>query len=104
MYPRWARTGPLSNLQTMDGFKIICLNAKRLKAFSYPQGNTSKKVCKILLFHNLVYSENYDIVRVCKTSLNSSVLNSEILKNFRTVLQRDRHGRVGGTGVLVVVI
>ena len=89
----------------MDGFKILCLNAKRLKAFSYPQENTSKKVCKILLFHNLECSENYDIVRVCKTSLNSSVLSNEILTNYRTVLQHDKPDRAGsGTGVLVVVI
>ena len=60
------------------------------------------KVCKISLFQDLVYSGNYDVVCVCETWLNNSVLSSEILPNYGTVYRRDRSGRAGG-GVLVVV-
>ena len=85
-----------------DGFKILYLNARSLKAFVHSPENTYTKVCKISLFQDLVYSGNYDVVCVCETWLNNSVLSSEILPNYGTVYRRDRSGRVGG-GVLVVV-
>jgi hypothetical protein len=48
--------GPTSDSQSTDGFKILYLNARSLKAFVHPPGNTSLKVCKISLFQDLVYS------------------------------------------------
>ncbi|CAB4011989.1 Hypothetical predicted protein [Paramuricea clavata] len=94
--------GPTSDSQSRDGFKILYLNARSLKAFVHPPGNTSTKVCKISLFQDLVYSGNYDVVCVCETWLNNSVLSSEIIPNYGTVFRRDRTGRIGG-GVLVAI-
>ncbi|CAB3983304.1 Hypothetical predicted protein [Paramuricea clavata] len=94
--------GPTSDSQSRDGFKILYLNARSLKAFVHPPGNTSPKVCKISLFQDLVYSGNYDIVCVCETWLNNSVLSSEIIPNYGTVFRHDRTGRIGG-GVLVAI-
>jgi exonuclease III len=94
--------GPTSDSQSRDGFKILYLNARSLKAFVHPPGNTSPKVFKISLFQDLVYSGNYDVVCVCETWLNNSVLSSEIIPNYGTVFRRDRTGRIGG-GVLVAI-
>ena len=58
--------GPTSDSQSTDGFKILYLNARSLKAFVHPPGNTPLKVCKISLFQDLVYSGNYDVVCVCE--------------------------------------
>ena len=94
--------GPMLDTQATDGFKILYLNARSLKAFVHSPENTYTKVCKISLFQDLVYSGNYDVVCVYETWLNNSVLSSQILPNYRTVYRRDRSGRVGGA-VLVVV-
>ena len=58
------------------------------------------KVCKNALFQDLIYSGNYDVVCVCETWLNNSILSSEILPNYGTVFLRDRIGRIGG-GILI---
>ncbi|CAB4040713.1 Hypothetical predicted protein [Paramuricea clavata] len=59
------------------------------------------KVCKIGVFQQLVYSGDYDVVCVCETWLNDSVLDSELLAGY-SIFRRDRLGRTGG-GVLVAV-
>ena len=94
--------GPTSDPQTTDGFKILYLNARSLKAFDHPPESASLKVCKISLLQDLVYSGNYDVVCVSETWLNNSVLNSETLPKYGTVFRRDRTDRIGG-GVLVAV-
>ena len=63
--------------------------------------NDPSKVCKITYFQQLVYSGNYDIVSVCATWLNDSVLDSELLKGY-SIFRKDRVERNGG-GVLVAV-
>ena len=60
------------------------------------------KVCKISLFQDLVCSGNYDVVCVCETRLNNSVLISEIIPNYGIVFRRDRTCRIGG-GFLVSI-
>ena len=47
------------------------------------------------------YSAKYDIVCICETWLNDSVLNSELLPGY-CVFRRDRVARNGG-GVLVAI-
>jgi hypothetical protein len=42
------------------------------------------------------------VVCVCETWLNNSILSSEILPNYGSVVRCDRVGRIGG-GVLVAV-
>ena len=81
---------------------VLYLNARSLKAFVHPIGDKSVKICKISLLQQLTYSGNYDVVCVCETWLNSSVLNSEILPNYGSIFRCDRTGRIGG-GVLVAV-
>jgi hypothetical protein len=63
--------------------------------------NDPSKVCKITYFQQLVYSGNYDIVSVCATWLNDSVLDSELLKGY-SIFRKDKVGRNCG-GVLVAV-
>ena len=55
-----------------------------LKAFATDpdQPNATSKVCKITLLQRLVYSAKYDIVCICETWLNDSVLNSELLPGY----------------------
>ena len=59
------------------------------------------KVCKITLLQHLVYSATYDVVCICETWLNESVLSSELLPGY-SIFRRDRVGKIGG-GVLVAV-
>ena len=84
------------------GLNVLYLNARSLKAFVYPVGQKSVKICKISLLQQLTYSGNYDVVCVCETWLNNSVLSSEILPNYGSIFRCDRVGRNGG-GVLVAV-
>ena len=59
------------------------------------------KLCKITLLKHLVYSATYDVVCICETWLNESILSSELLPGY-SIFRRDRVGKIGG-GVLVAV-
>lgn len=87
---------------TSLGLNVLYLNTRSLKAIVAQTDYPSAKICKISLFQHLVYSGDYDVVCVCETWLNDSVLNSEILSNYGTIFRRDRVNRTGG-GVLVAV-
>ena len=56
-------------------------------------------VCKITLFQQLVHSGIYDVICVCETWLNDSVMNSEILSGY-SIFPKDRVDCVG-CGILV---
>ncbi|XP_046859925.1 uncharacterized protein LOC124453203 [Xenia sp. Carnegie-2017] len=84
-----------------DGLIILYINARSLKAFVASSDNGGTKVCKIQLLQLLVFSSSYDVVCVCETWLNDSILSSEILLGC-TIYRRDRFNRIGG-GVLVAV-
>ena len=86
--------GPRSSIE------CLYLNSRSLKAFVEMDDKPSK-VCKIDVFQQLVYSGDYDVVCVCETWLNDSVLDSELLAGY-SIFRRDRLGRTGG-GVLVAV-
>jgi hypothetical protein len=86
--------GPRSSIER------LYLNSRSLKAFVEMDDKPSK-VCKIDVFQQLVYSGDYDVVCVCETWLNDSVLDSELLAGY-SIFRRDRLGRTGG-GVLVAV-
>jgi hypothetical protein len=53
------------------------------------------------ILQELVYSNDYDIICLCETWLNDSVLNNELLPGY-SIHRRDRQGQIGG-GVLVAV-
>jgi hypothetical protein len=89
---------PTKNLG--QGLNALYLNARSLKAF-VPSDQDLSKVCKITLLQHLVYSATYDVVCICETWLNESVLSSELLPGY-SIFRRDRVGKIGG-GVLVAV-
>ena len=63
--------------------------------------SATPKVCKTTLLQQLVYRGNYDVVCVCGTGLNNSVMDCELLYGY-SIYRRDREGRVSG-GVLVAI-
>ena len=90
-----------SSDHTSNELNAIYLNARSLKAFVPLNDDSSAKVCKITLLQELIQSGSYDIVCICETWLNDSVLSSELLHGY-SVFRRDRVEKVGG-GVLVAV-
>ena len=96
--------GPANNSTrscNSDGLNILYINARSLKAFVASSDNGGTRVFKIQLLQLLVFSSSYDVVCVCETWLNDSILSSEILPGY-TIYRRDRLNRIGG-GVLVAV-
>ena len=92
---------PTHSENSLRGLECLYLNSRSLKAFVQVDDNDPSKVCKITFFQQLVYSGDYDIVSVCETWLNDSVLDSELLKGY-SIFRKDRVERNGG-GVLVAV-
>ena len=90
-----------STEHTSNELNAIYLNARSLKAFVPFNGDSSAKVCKITLLQELVHSGSYDIICICETWLNDSIISSELLPGY-SVFRRDRVEKVGG-GVLVAV-
>ena len=82
--PDPASNARFSNGRHINGLNASYLNARSLKAFATDpdQPNATSKVCKITLLQRLVYSAKYDIVCICETWLNDSVLNSEPLPGY----------------------
>ena len=68
-----------SSDHTSNELNAIYLNARSLKAFVPLNDDSSAKVCKITLLQELIQSGSYDIVCICETWLNDSVLSSELL-------------------------
>ena len=77
------------------------VNTRSLKAFVPSTTDCTSKQCKITLLQHLVYSATYDIVCICETWLNASVLSNELLPGY-SIFRRDRVRKIGG-GVLVAV-
>ncbi|CAB4004932.1 Hypothetical predicted protein [Paramuricea clavata] len=90
-----------STEHTSNELNAIYLNARSLKAFVPFNDDSSAKVCKITLLQELVHSGSYDIICICETWLNDSIISSELLPGY-SVFRRDRVEKVGG-GVLVAV-
>ena len=84
-----------------DALNALYLNARSLKAYVPSNTDCTSKQCKITLLQHLVYSATYDIVCICETWLNATVLSSELLPGY-SIFRRDRVGKIGG-GVLVAV-
>lgn len=80
--------------------RTLYLNARSLKAVMESPDNTSKRISKLTIFQNLIYSEQYDIVCVCETWLNDYILDNEILPGY-TIHRKDRKNNMRGGGVLV---
>ena len=82
---------------------LSCLyvNARSLKAFVPSSVDPSVKVCYISKLQDLVYAGIYDLVCICETWLNDTVLSSELLPGY-SIFRRDRACKTGG-GVLIAV-
>jgi hypothetical protein len=80
---------------------VLYFNARSLKSFVPIDNDTSNKVCKITLLQELVHGGEYEVVCICETWLNNTILDTELLPGFNIFL-RDRTGRIGG-GVLIAI-
>ena len=81
--------------------KTLYMNSRSLKALVDDNNVQGNKISKSVLFQNMVYAEQYDIVCVCETWLHEGVLDNEILQGY-TIYRKDRLDNRGG-GVLVAV-
>ena len=93
-------TGTSPN-KMIDGLRAWYINSRGLKAFVDDHAS-GKKINKLSLFQNLIYTEQYDIVRVCETWLKENVLDNEILPGY-TIHRTDLCDYKRGGGVLVAV-
>ena len=85
----------------VEALNALYLNARSLKAFIPSNTGVTSKQCKITLLQHLLYSAAYDIVCICETWLNATILSSELLPGY-FIFRCDRVGKIGG-GVLVTV-
>jgi hypothetical protein len=94
-------TNPGPNTAPSTGLNVLYLNARSIKAFVSLDDDPSRKICKMSILQELVYSNDYDVVSICETWLNDSVMSAEILTGYN-IYRKDRPGRTGG-GVLIAV-
>lgn len=92
-----------SSSNCATNLKCISLNAQSLKGFVKSPNLATTKTCKLSLFQNFVYSENYDIIAVTETWLNDNIFNSEILNCGYTIYRKDRGSGKRGGGVLLAI-
>ena len=76
--------------QWNDSLRVLYLNTRSLKAIVDSPDDCARKICKISLLQQLVYGEDFHVISLCETWLNSTVLDC-----------RDRDSR--GGGVLIAV-
>ena len=94
--------GPVKSTRTDNNdMKVLYLNTRSVKSFITIENNPPNKICKITLLQELVHSGDYEVICVCETWLNETVLDSELLPGFN-IVRKDRKGKVGG-GVLIAV-
>ncbi|XP_028413970.1 uncharacterized protein LOC114536830 [Dendronephthya gigantea] len=93
--------GPIEITRTFNNLKVLYLNARSIKSFVTVDNNVSNKVCKITLLEHLVHENDYEVICICETWLNKTVLDSELLPGFN-IFRKDRNGKIGG-GVLIAV-
>ena len=77
------------------------MNSRSIKALVNGNNAACSRINKLVLFQNLVYLEQFDIVCVCETWLHEGVLDNEILQGY-TIYRNDRLNNRGG-GVLVAI-
>ena len=93
---------PNSDAKYSSDLKVLYLNARSLKSFVSIDDNPTNKVCKITLLQELVHSRgSYEVICICETWLNNTVLDAKLLPEF-DIFRRDRTVKAGG-GVLIAV-
>ena len=78
---------------------MLCTLTREVYSIKY--GRHIQTMKDYTLLQHLVYSAAYDIVCICETWLNATVLSSVLLPGY-SIFRRDRVGKIGG-GVLVAV-
>ena len=68
------------------GLKTLYMNSRSIKALVNDNNAVQgSRISKLVLFQNLVYSEQFDIVCVSETWLHEGILDNEILQGYTTV-------------------
>ena len=83
-----------------DGLRALYLNARSLKAYVASDDSRTRRICKITILQELVYSGDFDVVGICETWLSESVIDSEIIPGY-SIFRRDREDLGGGVIVAV---
>ena len=83
-----------------DGLRALYLNARSLEAYGASDDSRTRRICKITILQELVYSGDFDVVGICETWLNESVIDSEIIPGY-SIFRRDREDLGGGVIVAV---
>ena len=60
-------TNPGPNTAPSTGLNVLYLNARSIEAFVPLDDDPSRKVCKMSILLELVYSNDYDVVSICET-------------------------------------
>ena len=82
------------------GLRALYLNARSLKAYVASDDSHTRRICKITILQELIYSGDFDVVGICETWLNESVIDSEIIPGY-SIFRRDREDLGGGVIVAV---
>ena len=77
----------------------LVINARSIKRLH--KTSSGKQFCNLHKFHELVYSENADLVWVPESWLNKDIKDKEILPTGYTIYSRDRETRAGGVFLAV---
>ena len=83
-----------------ESLRVLYLNTRSLKAIVASSDNCARKVCKMSLLQRLAYGKDFDVISLCETCVNPTVLDSEILSGYN-ICRRDRDDRGGGVSIAV---
>ncbi|CAB4041753.1 Hypothetical predicted protein, partial [Paramuricea clavata] len=84
--------GPVQSRRMPDNNCLevrLYLNARNVKSFVSTDNIPARKVCKITLIQDLVYGCNYEVICICETWLNNTIIDSELLPGFN-IFRQDR--------------
>ena len=82
-------------------FTIFYQNVRSLKS-TYWDNSSNSKESKLSCFHDVVMTNQFDVIALSETWLDSSVSNDELIPNGYMIIRRDRQDKRGG-GVLLAV-
>jgi len=73
----------------------LYLNASSLKAYVASAESCTRRIYKITILQELVYSRNFNVVGISETWLNEYVIDSEIIPGY-SIIHPDREDLGGG--------
>ncbi len=94
--------GPVTrNTNIYQPFSVFYQNVRSLKSTYWDQLYNSKE-SKLSCFHDIASTNQFDIIALTETWLDSSVSNLELLPSGYKITRRDRENKRGGGVVLAV--